>query len=58
VKTLPIEAVALGLLGVLGLGVWLIVGSLLTVAAGFGAALVVVSVLLLLYIVLPDRSVP
>jgi hypothetical protein len=58
VKTLPIEAVALALLGVLGLGVWLIVGSLLTVAAGFGAGLVVVSVLLLLYIVLPDRSVP
>jgi hypothetical protein len=58
VKTLPIEAVALALLGVLGLGVWLIVGSLLTVAAGFGAGLVVVSALLLLYIVLPDRSVP
>jgi hypothetical protein len=58
VKTLPIEAVALALLGVLALGVWLIVGSLLTVAAGFGAGLVVVSVLLLLYIVLPDRSVP
>jgi hypothetical protein len=56
VKTVPIEIVALTLLLLLGLGTWLIVGSLLNIAAGLGAGLIVVTTLLLLYIVLPDRG--
>lgn len=58
-KTLPPNDVtALLALAGLGIGVMLLVGSFFGLAAGMGAALVAVCTLVLIYLVLPDRSAP
>jgi hypothetical protein len=52
----PNDIAALVALVGLGVGVMLVVGTLAGVAAGMGAALIIVSALVLIYLIIPDKS--